>query len=163
DPNYLLRRVWLTRGQEEGYYYGFANSTLWPLCHQVYQRPTFDPDHWAVYRQVNELFAAAVLEEARGGPALIFVQDYHFALPPRARDEGPAVPDQRRPRPRRGLPRRRLGAAGRGREAGVQAGRPAARRGRGPGRLHEGHPRAAAGGGPAVGAAPGVGRAVPLR
>ena len=83
DPSYTLRRVWLTEEQEAGYYYGFANSTLWPLCHQVYQRPTFDPDHWAVYREVNELFAAAVLEEARGGPAVIFVQDYHFALLPR--------------------------------------------------------------------------------
>src|SRR5688572_26032445 len=83
DPSYTLRRVWLTPEQEEGYYYGFANSTLWPLCHQVYQRPTFDPAHWAAYREVNELFAAAVLEEARGGPAVIFVQDYHFALLPR--------------------------------------------------------------------------------
>jgi trehalose 6-phosphate synthase len=83
DPSYQLRRVWLTREQEEGYYYGFANSTLWPLCHQVYRRPTFDPSHWDAYREVNRRFAAAVLEEARGGPALIFVQDYHFALLPR--------------------------------------------------------------------------------
>jgi trehalose 6-phosphate synthase len=82
DPNYTLRRVWLTKEQEDGYYYGFANSTLWPLCHQVYCRPTFDPAHWEAYREVNELFAAAVLEEARGGPALVFVQDYHFALLP---------------------------------------------------------------------------------
>ncbi|HJZ53730.1 MAG TPA: trehalose-6-phosphate synthase [Gemmataceae bacterium] len=83
SPNYVLRRVWLTKEQEEGYYYGFSNSTLWPLCHQAYCRPTFDPDHWEMYRQVNEQFAAAVLEEARGGPALVFVQDYHFALLPR--------------------------------------------------------------------------------
>jgi trehalose 6-phosphate synthase len=82
DPTYTLRRVWLTAQQEEGYYYGFANSTLWPLSHQVYQRPTFDPAHWAVYKEVNELFAAAVLEEARGCPAVVFVQDYHFALLP---------------------------------------------------------------------------------
>jgi len=83
DPRYRLRRVWLTREQEDGYYYGFSNSTLWPLCHQVYRRPSFDPAHWALYREVNELFAQAVLEEARGGPALVFVQDYHFALLPR--------------------------------------------------------------------------------
>jgi trehalose 6-phosphate synthase len=83
DPSYLLRRVWLTPGLEHGYYYGFANSALWPLCHQVYCRPTFDPSHWDAYREVNRRFAAAVLEEARGGPALVFVQDYHFALLPR--------------------------------------------------------------------------------
>jgi trehalose 6-phosphate synthase len=83
DPNYHLRRVWLSKEEEDGYYYGAANSTLWPLCHQVYARPTFDPAHWACYRAVNEKFARAVLEEAQGGPALIFVQDYHFALLPR--------------------------------------------------------------------------------
>jgi trehalose 6-phosphate synthase len=83
DPSYVLRRVWLTKDDEEGYYYGFANSTLWPLCHQVYRRPTFDPANWDSYRRVNETFARAVLEEARGGPALVFVQDYHFALLPR--------------------------------------------------------------------------------
>lgn len=83
DPNYTLRRVWLTKEQEEGYYYGFANSTLWPLCHQVYCRPSFDAAHWETYREVNELFAEAVLEEAQGGPAMVFVQDYHFALLPR--------------------------------------------------------------------------------
>ncbi len=83
DPKYTLRRVWLTKQQEEGYYYGFANSTLWPLCHQVFHRPSFDPDHWAAYREVNERFAEAVLQEAEGGPALVFVQDYHLALLPR--------------------------------------------------------------------------------
>lgn len=83
DPSYVLRRIWLTKEDEEGYYYGFSNSTLWPLCHHVYCRPTFDPSHWEVYRKVNETFAAAVLEEAGDGPALVFVQDYHFALVPR--------------------------------------------------------------------------------
>jgi trehalose 6-phosphate synthase len=83
DPSYVLHRVWLTNDQFEGYYSGFANSALWPLCHHAYQRPAFDPDQWAVYREVNRLFAAAVLEEARGGPAIVFVQDYHLALLPR--------------------------------------------------------------------------------
>ncbi|MBA4192457.1 MAG: trehalose-6-phosphate synthase [Planctomycetaceae bacterium] len=83
DPSYALRRIWLSKEDEEGYYYGFSNSTLWPLCHQVYCRPTFDPANWEAYRKVNETFAAAVLEEAQGGPALVFVQDYHFALLPK--------------------------------------------------------------------------------
>jgi len=83
DPSYVLRRVWLSKEEEEGYYYGFSNSTLWPLCHQVYQRPTFDAADWRAYREVNQKFAGAVLEEAAGEPALVFVQDYHFALLPR--------------------------------------------------------------------------------
>ncbi len=82
DPNYVLRRVWLTREDEEGYYYGFANSMLWPLCHQVFARPVFDPAHWDAYKKVNQTFADAVLEEVAGEPALVFVQDYHFALVP---------------------------------------------------------------------------------
>jgi trehalose 6-phosphate synthase len=82
DESYVLRRVWLTKDAEEGYYYGLANSTLWPLCHQVFCRPAFEPAHWNVYRKVNEQFARAVLEEAQGGAALVFVQDYHFALVP---------------------------------------------------------------------------------
>ena len=90
DPSYSLRRVWLSKDDEDGYYYGLANSTLWPLCHQVFCRPTFDPAHWDTYRKVNEQFAAAVLEEAQDGPALVFVQDYHFALLPRLLEGRPA-------------------------------------------------------------------------
>ena len=83
DPSYTLRRVWLSEELEAGYYYGFANSTLWPLCHHVYSRPSFQPEDWEAYQQANAKFAEAVLEEAQGGPAFIFVQDYHFALLPR--------------------------------------------------------------------------------
>ncbi|QVL33492.1 trehalose-6-phosphate synthase [Telmatocola sphagniphila] len=83
DPRYTLKRIWLTLNEEKGYYYGFANSSLWPLCHQVYSRPTFDPDHWDIYRRVNHKFAESILEEVGNEPALVFVQDYHFALLPK--------------------------------------------------------------------------------
>jgi trehalose 6-phosphate synthase len=83
DPRYTLRRVWLTQAQEEGYYYGLANEGLWPLCHMVFTRPVFNPKHWSVYREVNELFARAVLREAGDDPAFVFVQDYHFGILPR--------------------------------------------------------------------------------
>jgi trehalose 6-phosphate synthase len=83
NPEYTLRRVWLTKAQEDGYYYGLSNAGLWPLCHMVFTRPVFDPRHWPVYRQVNEQFAEAVLEEAGDESAFVFVQDYHFGLLPR--------------------------------------------------------------------------------
>ncbi len=83
NPRYTLRRVWLTKEQEEGYYHGLANSGLWPLCHVVFTRPVFDAAHWQMYRTVNELFAEAVLAEAGDNPALVFIQDYHFGLLPR--------------------------------------------------------------------------------
>ncbi|HEX2750528.1 MAG TPA: trehalose-6-phosphate synthase [Verrucomicrobiales bacterium] len=83
DPAYTLRRVWLTEDQERGYYYGLANEGLWPLCHVAFVRPAFRPSDWEAYKEVNELFARAVLEEANGEPALVFIQDYHFCLLPR--------------------------------------------------------------------------------
>jgi trehalose 6-phosphate synthase len=80
NPSYTLRRVWLTKEQEEGYYHGLANEGLWPLCHITFNRPVFQPQHWEIYRQVNALFGDAVLQEAGDRPTLVFIQDYHFGL-----------------------------------------------------------------------------------
>lgn len=82
-PRYTVRRVWLDKETEEHYYYGLANEGLWPLCHIAFQRPVFRLRDWECYRRANEAFAAAVLDEAAGGPAVVFIQDYHFALLPR--------------------------------------------------------------------------------
>ncbi|MCP8938336.1 trehalose-6-phosphate synthase [Alsobacter sp. SYSU M60028] len=83
DPSYTLRRVWLSDEEQDGYYYGFANEGLWPLCHIAFVRPVFRESDWAMYRAVNEKFADAVAEEARGEDPIILIQDYHFALLPR--------------------------------------------------------------------------------
>lgn len=83
DPKYVLRRVWLTKEQEDGYYNGLANQGLWPLCHTAFTRPVFDPNYWPIYREVNDLFAKATLEEAGEAPTFVFVQDYHYGLLPR--------------------------------------------------------------------------------
>jgi trehalose-6-phosphate synthase len=83
DPCYTLRRVWLDAETENRYYYGLANEGLWPLCHIAFQRPVFRLRDWESYRRANEAFAEAVLEEAAGEPALVFIQDYHFGLLPR--------------------------------------------------------------------------------
>jgi trehalose 6-phosphate synthase len=82
-PAYQLRRVWLTKEEEDGYYYGFANEGLWPLCHIVHTRPMFRSDDWTHYLGVNRKFAASVLEEMEGIESpMILIQDYHFALLP---------------------------------------------------------------------------------
>jgi trehalose 6-phosphate synthase len=83
DPAYSLRRVWLSREEEAGYYYGFANEGLWPLCHIAHVRPTFRASDWAEYEKVNSKFADAVVEESRSPDPIVLVQDYHFALLPR--------------------------------------------------------------------------------
>lgn len=82
QQEYLLRRIWLTPGQEQGYYYGFANEGLWPLCHVAHVRPVFRESDWQHYREVNQLFADAVVAEARSEDPVVLVQDYHFALLP---------------------------------------------------------------------------------
>jgi len=83
NPSYTLRRVWLTKEQEQGYYYGFANEGLWPLCHVTFTPPVFRSSDWEKYREVNQLFADAVLHEAGDQPTFVFIQDYHFCLLPR--------------------------------------------------------------------------------
>jgi trehalose 6-phosphate synthase len=83
NPQYTLKRVWLTKEEEAGYYYGFANDALWPLCHVVFARPRFVLSDWEAYVQVNAKFAQAILSEVHDEPAVVWIQDYHFALLPR--------------------------------------------------------------------------------
>jgi alpha,alpha-trehalose-phosphate synthase [UDP-forming] len=84
DPHYTLRRIWLSKEEEEGYYYGFANEGLWPLCHIAHTRPIFRAEDWKYYQAVNQKFADALLEEMRDvEKPIVLVQDYHFALLPR--------------------------------------------------------------------------------
>jgi trehalose 6-phosphate synthase len=83
EGGYQLRRVWLTEDEEQGYYYGFANEGLWPLCHIAHVRPTFRSSDWEQYEQVNQKFADAVIAEAKSLDPIVLVQDYHLALVPR--------------------------------------------------------------------------------
>lgn len=83
NPTYKIRRVWLTKEEENGYYYGFSNEGMWPLCHIAHTRPTFRTSDWECYKSVNEKFALAVIEEARTDNPVILIQDYHFALAPK--------------------------------------------------------------------------------
>jgi trehalose-6-phosphate synthase len=83
DPSYTLRRVWLTEAQEQGYYYGFSNEGLWPLCHLAYVRPAFRPSDWRAYEEVNAKFAEVVAAEASTDSPVVLIQDFHFALLPK--------------------------------------------------------------------------------
>jgi len=82
SEEYSLRRLWLTPEEENGYYNGFANEGLWPLCHVAHVRPVFRVADWAHYQAVNRRFADAVLQEAHSKDPVVLVQDYHFALLP---------------------------------------------------------------------------------
>jgi trehalose 6-phosphate synthase len=79
-PEYTLRRVWLTEDEVAGFYLGFSNGGLWPLCHITFTPPVFNEASWETYRKVNRIFADAIIQETGGRRALVLVQDYHFAL-----------------------------------------------------------------------------------
>ncbi|MBZ5527955.1 MAG: trehalose-6-phosphate synthase [Acidobacteriia bacterium] len=83
EESYLVRRVWLSKEEEQGYYYGFSNEGLWPLCHIAHARPVFRSEDWRYYQAVNQKFANSVCEEVDSADPIILVQDYHFALAPR--------------------------------------------------------------------------------
>lgn len=83
DPHYILKLVALTKEEENGYYYGFSNEGLWPLCHIAHTRPLFQSEDWVQYQKANERFARAALEEIESiEEPCVFIQDYHFALLP---------------------------------------------------------------------------------
>lgn len=80
DNRYILKRVWLSKKEEEGYYYGFSNEGLWPLCHITHTRPVFRDDDWKMYQEVNRKFAKAIVDELPRKNPFVFIQDYHFTL-----------------------------------------------------------------------------------
>ncbi len=91
-PEYKLRRVWLTGEEVKGFYYGFSNKGLWPLCHRTPVKPEFNEADWQAYKKVNRIFARAVEGEMGDRKALVLVQDYHFALLARyLRDKNPRL------------------------------------------------------------------------
>lgn len=83
EPKYTLKRIWLTPEEEKGYYAGFSNEALWPLCHIAHTRPIFRQEDWVEYRRVNGKFVETLLTEIKDvQQPIILVQDFHFALLP---------------------------------------------------------------------------------
>jgi trehalose 6-phosphate synthase len=75
EESYHIRRVWLSDEELQGYYYGFSNEGLWPLCHVAHARPIFRTEDWRQYSIVNQKFADAVCEEVDSKDPIILVQD----------------------------------------------------------------------------------------
>ncbi len=82
-PSFDIRRVWITPEEEKGYYYGFANEGIWPLCHLAHVRPVFRSSDWQQYKEINERFALTVVEEAKTDNPVVLIQDFHLALVPK--------------------------------------------------------------------------------
>jgi trehalose 6-phosphate synthase len=83
EPLYTLKRVWLTEKEVSGYYNGFSNEAMYPLCLMAHTRPLFRKEDWYEYKKVNGIFAKAVLEEIKTiQNPIVLIQDYHLALLP---------------------------------------------------------------------------------
>jgi len=83
ESKYTLKRIWLTEKEQKGFYAGFCNEAIWPLCHTAHVRPIFRKEDWKEYKRVNGKFAQNLLNEIKGiQNPLILVQDFHFALLP---------------------------------------------------------------------------------
>ncbi|MBP9855276.1 MAG: trehalose-6-phosphate synthase [Candidatus Omnitrophica bacterium] len=83
NASYTLKMIWLNKKEQEGYYYGFSNEALWPLCHMAFKRPIFRQEDWEYYQRVNAKFAQAILDEIGNQKAFIWIQDYHLCLLPK--------------------------------------------------------------------------------
>ncbi len=83
NPVYRLKRIWLSEAEEAGFYAGFSNEGLWPLCNMAYVKPRFRAADWEAYKSVNRKFADSIVAEAKSDSPIVFIQDYHFGLLPR--------------------------------------------------------------------------------
>ena len=73
--------VFLTEAELDGFYEGYANSTLWPLLHYMVERCKFSNEWWETYQKVNRKFAEVIADIAEPGDQ-IWIHDYHLFLVP---------------------------------------------------------------------------------
>lgn len=79
ELGYKLDGVVLDEEDVDGYYHGFSNEVLWPLCHDFISKCNFDPGYWPVYQKVNRKFAEKVAEVTEPDD-YVWIQDYHLML-----------------------------------------------------------------------------------
>ncbi|MFW6238409.1 MAG: alpha,alpha-trehalose-phosphate synthase (UDP-forming) [Halanaerobiales bacterium] len=78
---YILRRIKLSPAEQDGFYYGFSNEVMWPICHSFIAKANYKKDYWYTYLDVNKQYAEAALAEYQKGD-LIWVHDYQLTLVP---------------------------------------------------------------------------------
>jgi trehalose 6-phosphate synthase len=81
--------VELSEEEVDRYYEGMSNASLWPLYHDVVEKPEYHRTWWDTYVAVNKRFADRTAEVAAEG-AIVWVHDYQLQLVP-------AMLRQRRP------------------------------------------------------------------
>ncbi|KXJ90260.1 trehalose-6-phosphate synthase 1 [Microdochium bolleyi] len=78
---YNAQAIFIDNELADRHYNGFSNSILWPLFHYHPGEITFDESAWEAYKQVNMIFAKAIVKDLQDGD-LVWVHDYHLMLLP---------------------------------------------------------------------------------
>jgi trehalose 6-phosphate synthase/phosphatase len=81
NGSYDLVKLFFSDEELEDYYYGFANQTLWPLCHVAFERPQFKDSWFEGYVKVNHKYADAIKSELKK-KNFVWVNDYHLCMVP---------------------------------------------------------------------------------
>lgn len=81
DGNYILKRLFFTQEELDTYYLGFANQTIWPLCHVAFEPPIFNRTWFEGYRNVNRDYAQAIQQEIKE-KTFVWIHDYQLMLVP---------------------------------------------------------------------------------
>jgi trehalose 6-phosphate synthase len=71
----------LTDEEVDRYYEGMSNASLWPLYHDVVEKPEYHRTWWDTYVQVNKRFAERAAAVA-APDAIVWVHDYQLQLVP---------------------------------------------------------------------------------
>ena len=75
--DYTLATIDLSAENHDEYYNGYANGTLWPLCHYRTDLVDYHRSYGVGYNRVNRLFAEALAPLLRADD-LIWIHDYHL-------------------------------------------------------------------------------------
>jgi len=74
---YDMRTFDLTQAEHDGYYLGYANSVLWPLCHRRADLMALSTGDFETYIAVNRRLARMMARELRPDDQ-VWIHDYHF-------------------------------------------------------------------------------------
>lgn len=78
---YNVSRLPLTAQQVRSFYHVTSKEALWPILHSFPERYNYDAVDWPMFREVNRLFAEAVVAQAAEG-AVVWIHDYNLWLTP---------------------------------------------------------------------------------
>ena len=81
QADFNIEAVFPDKNVYNDFYFGFSNSTLWPLFHYFPSLVEYKREYFEAYQHVNQLFADKVAEVYQPGD-VVWVHDYQLMLLP---------------------------------------------------------------------------------